>query len=70
MSCLHVSAYLQLAYEFGIRRVKARGDSKLVCQQVSKEWRITKPHLQVLCDTVHEWMRVFEQPVKVEHVLR
>lgn len=60
---------LKLAAQLGIKKVKVRGDSKLVICQVDGSWKINKEHLFAL----HEQVMVLKhnfQIFQAEHVLR
>ncbi|GIL67312.1 hypothetical protein Vafri_20726 [Volvox africanus] len=60
---------LQMARRLGVTRVHAKGDSKLVVQQVTGSWQIHKPHLQDLCDRVHGETRHLRE-FEIRHIRR
>mmetsp|Transcript_19625 Transcript_19625/g.65324 ORF Transcript_19625/g.65324 Transcript_19625/m.65324 type:complete len:271 (-) Transcript_19625:1723-2535(-) len=60
---------LRKARELKITRLKVNGDSKLVINQVNKQWRCDKTHLQELCKEAMSLMEQFEA-IDLCHVLR
>ncbi|GIL93006.1 hypothetical protein Vretimale_15444 [Volvox reticuliferus] len=60
---------LQMARRLGVTRVHAKGDSKLVVQQVTGSWQIHKPHLQDLCNRVHNETRNLRE-FEIRHIRR
>lgn len=60
---------LEGAAKLGIRRLKIKGDSKLVVNQVQGQWKCNFPHLEVLLNDAKQRVAAFEQ-CEVEHVLR
>ncbi|GIL67313.1 hypothetical protein Vafri_20726 [Volvox africanus] len=60
---------VEMARRLGVTRVHAKGDSKLVVQQVTGSWQIHKPHLQDLCDRVHGETRHLRE-FEIRHIRR
>ncbi|KAI5057171.1 hypothetical protein GOP47_0027186 [Adiantum capillus-veneris] len=60
---------LQEALDRGIRRIKAQGDSKLVCCQVMGRWKVNSPNLSA---SFSEAMKLKErfQSFSIQHVYR
>ena len=64
-----VIAGLDLAKKLGAREIDYFVDSELVAKQMSGEYRVKTPHIQVLFTTVLEKRKGFER-VKFTHVPR
>ncbi|MCA1832808.1 MAG: ribonuclease HI family protein [Actinomycetota bacterium] len=60
---------LQKADEIGARVARVRSDSLLVVEQLNGRWKIKKPTLQVLHQTVRALAKKFDE-VTYEHVRR
>ena len=58
-----------MARSMGVTHVLAKGDSKLVVQQVGGAWRINKEHLQALCDQVRAEVAHFDD-FNIRHIPR
>lgn len=48
------------ALDMGIKVINVYIDSKLVCEQVKGNYKITKPHLKILCGRVKELILQFD----------
>lgn len=58
-----------MARRLGVTRIHAKGDSKLVVNQVNGRWNINKDHLRELCEQVHRETQQLRE-FQIRHVLR
>lgn len=58
-----------MAKRLGVRRVEAKGDSKLVVMQVEGKWKVNAENLRPLREAVVQEVRGFES-FKIGHIPR
>lgn len=60
---------LKKALELGATEAECIVDSKLVCEQLNRNWKVKEPTLQKLFIEAYNLMQKFKK-VKIKHVLR
>lgn len=60
---------LKYALSKGFKKIRVRGDSKLVCMQVQGLWKCKNPNMAMLCKEVVDLKNKFAS-FEIEHVLR
>ena len=60
---------IKCCLENGIKNISVEGDSKLVVQQVAKQWNVNQSHLKIYCQEIQDLIKKFDY-FDIRHVYR